>query len=119
VLVNNAAMKLPTMDFDSCLDTMNTNYNGTKRVTEAMLPHVNKGGHIIVMGSQMGALRFVPSGSKQEKFLSETTTIEELNEMAREYLQSVHDGSFYDKGWPRESYGISKTFVHFWAKLMA
>ena len=58
VLVNNAAIafKGDTWGGDEAEETMNTNFRGTRRVTEALLPLMVEGGRVVNVCSRSGKL---------------------------------------------------------------
>ena len=59
VLVNNAAIafKGQTWGGDEAEETVNTNYRGTRRVTEAVLPLLVEGGRVVNVCSRSGQLQ--------------------------------------------------------------
>jgi NAD(P)-dependent dehydrogenase (short-subunit alcohol dehydrogenase family) len=69
VLINNAGVITPgaqstfNMDFDGFLDTLNINTLGPLRVTQALLPALQraKAAKIITITSKMGSLSYAPS----------------------------------------------------------
>ena len=54
VLVNNAGIYINEFTPDSVERTFQTNFWGTKQLTESMLPLINKSGKVIFIASGMG-----------------------------------------------------------------
>lgn len=58
---------------------------------------------------------FVPAGT----FKSSTLTLEQIDSLAQEYLESIERGTFKDGGWPQSAYGVSKVLLNAYTRMLA
>jgi len=117
VLVNNAgiAFKGDAWSRAEAEITVATNFTGTLRVTEALLPFIRAaarerppgGARIINVCSVAGRLAQV-SPQLQTAFTDPAATNESLSALMAAFVEAVGDGSFAARGWPRSMYGVSK-----------
>lgn len=116
VLINNAGIAKKGDDFDAEVLaphlikivrwTMATNYFATRDLTLKMLPFIKDGGRVINISSRAGLLKIL-SNELAEQFRS-ASTIEQIDDLMAKFENDVKDGSFIEKGWPRQAYGVSK-----------
>jgi len=124
VLVNNAGIAFKSADPTpfplQTRPTLQTNFEGTVAVTEALLPILRKASHprIVNVASMAGALRQL-SPPLQAKFSSLELTLDSLLDLVKEFEQAVADGSHRDKGWSNSNYGLSKLAVIAYTKELA
>ncbi|KAI8917687.1 carbonyl reductase [NADPH] 1-like protein [Powellomyces hirtus] len=109
VLINNAgiASKGDAFDRQIAATTVGTNYTGTKNTSLAFLPLIRENGRVIIVSSMAGKLSIL-SPELQAKFSSPSLTLEELDMLMQSFVQAVEDGTYADKGWPKQAYGTSK-----------
>jgi carbonyl reductase 1 len=120
VLVNNAGMAHKGDAFDAKVvrTTLKTNCSGTYVVTQTMLPVMRKGGRIIMVSSYSGRLEIL-SPELQREFTKPDFKRQDINILLRQFEQSVADGTYAEKGWPRQAYGVSKVVVNAMTRLFA
>ena len=120
MLVNMASVHFKDAEFNADVvnKTILTNYFGTKAVIEAFLPILKDDAHIVNVSSRAGKL----SGLEPElkaRFSSETLTVAELDTLMNEFMSSVADFSFMDKGWPKQPYEVSKVGISMLTRILA
>jgi len=98
---------------------MNTNFYGTVEFTNSISHLINENGKIIFIGSLAGSLEILKSESLINRFLDPNLTMDKLFELAQKFQLDVISNQFQQEGWPKFAYGISKLFVHFYAKLLS
>jgi len=111
-LVNNAGVGLSTDGDESFI--IDTNYYGTKRVTEAFLPLLEDDARIVMTGSGAGPMtvRNMPP-ALQQKF-----AMPDSMESVKDLETKMEAGDFrtYDS---MGGYGISKAMMHMYASALA
>jgi len=124
VLVNNAAIAFkaadPTPFEGQTGPTLKTNFHGTVRLTEKLLPLLEKSpaGRIATVASMAGALGQV-SAERQKEFTSPSLTTERLVALADEFAADVKAGVHKKRGWGNSNYGFSKLCVIAYTKVLA
>lgn len=116
VLVNNAGIAYKrdtTAPFDEQARVTNaTNFFGTLRVCEALVPLIRDGGRVVHVSSQVGHMAFNKlSSEKQELFDSKTLTKDALVSMISEFVEDAQTNCHEAKGWATTAYGMSKIGV--------
>lgn len=105
-------------------ECLNTNYYGTKRITEALIPllQLSKSPRIVNVTSTYGDLHLFHN----EKLKEELFDIEKLNEGRIEeiiqwFLRDFKDGKLQENGWPLtvSAYKVSKALLNAYTRLMA
>jgi carbonyl reductase 1 len=135
VLINNAAIcfndptlygKVAYTPFQQQADiTVRTNFFGTLNVTNAMLPlllrksSTNPPGRIINIASAAGRLSILKSKTLIDTFTSPNLTVSKLQEIMKDFIQAVQDGSHASKGYPNTCYGMSKCGIIAWTRILA
>jgi len=109
ILINNAAIAFKGDAFDEHVarTTIDTNYFGTLRVLQQLLPLVRDGGRVVNVSSQAGLLSKL-STSLQKKFSDSTLTIEELSNLMNKFVKDIAAGTYQSEGWPQSTYAVSK-----------
>ncbi|KAK9094648.1 hypothetical protein Scep_026117 [Stephania cephalantha] len=141
ILVNNAGIsgstpnipdafdkeKLPkeARTYESSKECLDTNYYGTKRVTETFLPllELSNSARIVNVSSSAGLLQ----GIGHKKAIEVLDNIDEdteqkLNELLNEFLEDYKEGSPEAKGWPHRSLGaymLSKAAMNSYTRFLA
>lgn len=122
ILVNNAgfAYKGDVFGAEEARHTMNTNFYGTIRVTEAVLPLMRgaRDPRIVNVCSQAGRLSQV-SPALQAQFQAPDATKESITALVERFLACVKDNTYAEAGWPRSMYGISKLAEIAWTYALA
>ncbi|CAI5946348.1 unnamed protein product [Closterium sp. NIES-64] len=123
VLVNNAGMayKGNTFGAEEARKTIDTNYQGTRAVCEALLPLLRPskaGARIVNVGSSAGKLRIV-SPALKTRFTSPTLTTADLDALAEEFVTGIKEGTYKGAGWPESMYGVSKLLENAYTRVLA
>ena len=125
ILVNNAAIAFkaadPTPFSQQARPTVHTNYFGTLWITEALLPLLDRssGGRIVNVASQAGHLKILRSDTLRDTFTSPSLTVDQLNELMKDFVDDVERGAHDQRGWPNTCYGTSKLAVIALTKILA
>lgn len=112
VLINNAGVASKGDAFDGTVarNTLAINYWGTRNTTLAFLPLISKEGRIVNVSSSVGKLKIV-SEELRNKFSAPGLDLHELDGLMKQFVMDVEDGTYSQKGWPRQAYGTSKVGV--------
>lgn len=111
--------------YEKAEECFNTNYYGTKRVTEALLPLLKlstTGARIVNISSLRGELWRIPNNKIRSEFTNiESLTEERIHEILQNFLQDVKQDKLTENGWPLmlPAYGISKTALNAYTRLLA
>jgi len=114
VLVNNAGIAYFTRESTAPFDErarviMDTNFFGTLRVCEALVPLVRDGGRVVHLSSQVGHVAFAKlAPGLQNSFKSENLTRNGLVSLINSFVSLAQSDSLRDGGWPSSAYGLSK-----------
>lgn len=131
VLINNAAVcfndptlygRVPYTPFEQQADiTIRTNFFGTLKVTQAMLPLLEKSSspRIINIASAAGRLAILKSDDLVQRFTSEHLQLSELESLMQEFIKDVESGIHASKGWPNTCYGMSKLGIIALTRILA
>jgi carbonyl reductase 1 len=111
VLVNNAAIALRGFDASVVRRTLDSNFYGVMRVTDALLPSCGSPGVIVMVSSGAGTLSHV-SPDLASRFASETLTREQLIELVESFHGAVEAGRHQQLGWPSSAYSVSKVALN-------
>ena len=99
VLVNNAGIAMDGFDAEVARRTIEVNFLGPLRVTEALLPLVAAGGTIVMVSSGMGELSGVDDRLRA-RFTDPKLTRDGLVALAQEFVADVAAGRHRERGWP-------------------
>jgi carbonyl reductase 1 len=125
ILLNNAAIAFkgadPTPFQQQARPTFTPNYFGTVDLTTQMLPLLRRGSdpRIVFVSSRAGALRILKSTELKSRVTADDVTIEELNNMAKQFIADVENGVHQSKGWPSSNYGMSKLLLTAYSRVLA
>lgn len=121
VFINNAGIAFKGNDFGPHVvsPTFACNFYGLINTTEAILPFMTDDGHIINVTSFVGRTRILPNQDLANRFLAANLTRPELMELALEFLESVNQGDWTQKGWPTQAYGVSKVCANAYTRILA
>lgn len=131
ILVNNAAIcfndptlygKVKHTPFqEQAAITIRTNYFGTRKLTEALLPCLEKSSspRIINIASYAGRLSILQSQEKVDAFTAPDLTLGELDAYLNDFVKAVQDGTHAEQGWPNTCYGMSKLGIIALTRILA
>eukprot|EP00891_Asterochloris_glomerata_P006173 jgi/Astpho2/6173/e_gw1.00088.78.1_t len=122
ILINNAGLAFQKDIFGpkEANQTFDVNYWGVKSVIDAVAPLLKENGRIVTVSSRSGLRNRNVANSKQlrERFEGAQKT-EEIDQLAKEFLQAVKAGTWEKEGWPRSMYGVSKLCCTAYMRLLA
>jgi len=115
VLVNNAARAYPnasTVPFlEQAVNTLNTNYFALVNVCNVLFPILKPHARVVNVSSSLGMLNRVVGEDKRRRLSDPNLTLEGLNDIVREFLDDVKNNTYIERGWPKNSYAMSKVAV--------
>ena len=117
VLVNNAGIGSWGADRRASIRTIETNYFGSRDVTDALLPLIPKGGRIVMVSSGLGELSYM-GRELRPQFENPSLTRPELDSLVSSYLASLEAGEAKSAGWP-SAYSVSKVALNALTKILA
>jgi len=118
VLVNNAGITMRGFDAQVARRTLEVNFFGALRVTDALLPRIRDGGTIVMVSSGMGEVSAL-APRLRERVLSPSLTKDELVELVRSFVRDVEHGRHEAAGWPSSAYRVSKIALNALTRILA
>uniref|UniRef100_A0A8R7PH14 (+)-neomenthol dehydrogenase n=1 Tax=Triticum urartu TaxID=4572 RepID=A0A8R7PH14_TRIUA len=138
-LICRCAQQFAGMDFDQMLEWMvknvrepvdsakkgvQTNYYGTKHVTEAVLPLLQSSseGRIVNVSSLFGLLRLISNEEvRQELNDIDNLTEERLDELLDRFLRDFEADALEARGWPMgcSAYKVAKAAMNAYSRLLS
>ncbi|XP_004503819.1 (+)-neomenthol dehydrogenase-like [Cicer arietinum] len=132
ILVNNAGVNFnfgSDNSVENAQQVIETNYYGTKRMIEAMIPLMKAstaGGRIVNVSSRLGRLNGKRNRLENDALREQLSDVKNLTEelidgVVTNFLQQVEDGTWKSGGWPRRftDYSVSKLAVNAYTRFMA
>ncbi len=119
VLVNNAGISMKGFDENVARGTLETNFFGPLRVTDALLPLIPDGGNVVMVSSGMGEIDVIPSQALRTKIMSPKLEREELVALMRSFIDDVARGKHERTGWPSSAYSVSKVGLNALVRVLA
>lgn len=117
-LVNNAGASLSGFDAEVARSTLESNYRGAVRMTDALFGQLAPHANIVMVSSGMGELsRF--SAELGKRLLSAALTRGEIETVATEFLSSVTHGNPAAAGFPSNAYSVSKALMNAFTRVLA
>lgn len=107
VLVNNAGVCLDGFDYQVVKQTLDVNFFGAMRVTDALLPILARNARVIMVSSHMGELACL-GVELSDRFSSDDLTRSELVSLMNKFAEDVAFELHVMKGWPSSAYRVSK-----------
>ncbi|KAI3822193.1 hypothetical protein L1987_09778 [Smallanthus sonchifolius] len=110
--------------YETAKDCIQTNYYGTKHVTEALLPFLSLSSspRIVNISSGVGKLENIKD-KRSSQMLSDVTRLTEevVEEVVTGFLCDVKDGSLEEKGWNAQlsAYIVSKAVINAYTRILA
>jgi len=117
-LVNNAGASLDGFDAEIAARTLDANYRGVVRVTDALATSLAPDANIVMVSSGMGELSNL-SLALQKRLLSATLTREEIERIAAEFVSTVARGVHQAAGFPSNAYSVSKALLNAFTRVLA
>ncbi|GMP62239.1 hypothetical protein CsSME_00024416 [Camellia sinensis var. sinensis] len=116
--------KVTTETYELGNECLQTNYYGTKRMVEALIPllQLSDSPSIVNVSSVMGKLELIPSEwAKGVLNDVESLTKERVEEVLNEFLKDFKEGALETKGWPTSpsAYTVSKAAVNAYTRILA
>jgi len=118
VLIHNAAVSARGPRVEAARDTLEVNYYGVIRVTDALLPSMAPAGHLVMVSSGLGSLAGV-SASLRARFLAPDLSRDSLHGLLQEYLAELARHNHTGAGWPSAPYNVSKIALNALVRLLA
>jgi NAD(P)-dependent dehydrogenase (short-subunit alcohol dehydrogenase family) len=118
VLVNNAGITMDGFNEHVARQTIDTNFYGPLRVSEALLPVMVDGGVIVMVSSGAGELSIL-SRDLRKRFSDPSLTQQGLLELVESFVEAVRRGRHSQEGWPTSAYGVSKAALNALVRIMA
>ncbi len=117
-LVNNAAVMHRGISPQIARDTLEVNYYGVVRVTDALLAQLTPTANIVMVSSGMGELsNFGPPA--HERLTDPNLRREDLDALAEACLRGVAEDTLAQQGFPRNVYSISKGLVNGFVRVLS
>ncbi|WP_437692357.1 SDR family oxidoreductase [Sorangium sp. So ce176] len=107
IVVNNAGIAMKGFDAEVARATIDVNFFGPLRLTDALLPRMRREGRIVMVTSGLGDRRSV-SASLQAQLGKADLTRDELIGLMRKFVGDVSAGRHAAEGWPSSAYAVSK-----------
>jgi len=117
-LVNNAGASLRGFDANVAAATLDNNYRGAVRVTNALLPRLADDANVVMVSSGMGELSNF-SAALQKRLLAESLTVAQIEEVAAEFVSAVAHGTHAAAGFPSNAYSVSKALLNAYTRVLA
>src|SRR5438552_5919036 len=117
VLVNNAGIGSWGADRRQSIRTIETNYFGSRDVTDALLPFIPHGGRIVMVSSGLGELSYLGRDLRPQ-FADPSLTRPALDSLVSSYLASLEAGETKRSGWP-SAYSVSKVALNALTRILA
>jgi carbonyl reductase 1 len=118
VLVNNAGVALDGFDAEVARRTLEVNFFGAVRVTEALLPLVRSGGSIVMVSSGLGQLDGF--GAERRGQLADAALDHAaLLALVQGFEADVAAGRVAEGGWPLSAYRVSKAALNAYVRILA
>jgi len=117
VLVNNAGIGSWGADQRQSIRTIETNYFGSRDVTDALLPFIPGGGRGVMVSSGLGELSYL-SRDLRSKFADPSLTRDSLDTLVASYVSALESGDDKAGGWP-SAYSVSKVSLNALTRILA
>ncbi|KAL7238402.1 hypothetical protein ACSBR2_004490 [Camellia fascicularis] len=116
--------KVMTDTYEMGNECLQTNYYGTKRMIEALIPllQLSDSPRIVNVSSVMGKLELIPSEwAKGVLNDVESLTEERVEEVLNEFLKDFKEDALETKGWPTftSAYTVSKASLNAYTRILA
>jgi len=117
-LVNNAGASLKGFDAEVAARTIDNNYRGAVRVTDALFSRLSPSANLVMVSSGMGELSHL-SPALAERLLAPTLTRAQIERVAAEFVETVASGRHEAAGFPSNAYSVSKALMNAFTRVLA
>src|SRR5438445_660711 len=117
LLVNNAGIGSWGSDRRESIRTIETNYVGSRNVTDALLPFLPDGGRVVNVSSGLGELSYL-SRELRSRFADPAMTRSALDSLVSSYLSALEAGKGRAAEWP-SAYSVSKIALNAHTRILA
>src|SRR5439155_17751529 len=117
LLVNNAGIGSWGADRRASVRTIETNYFGSRDVTDALLPFMPNGGRVVMVSSGLGELSTL-GRELRPQFDDPSLTRPALDSLVSSYLADLEAGETKRAGWP-SAYSVSKVAMNALTRILA
>ncbi|KAI8021668.1 (+)-neomenthol dehydrogenase [Camellia lanceoleosa] len=116
--------KVMTQSYELGNECLQTNYYGTKRMIEALIPllQLSDSPRIVNVSAGAGKLELIPSEwAKGVLNDVESLTDERVEKVLNEFLKDLKEGALETKGWPTffSAYTMSKAAINAYTRILA
>ncbi len=118
VLINNAGVSLSGFNAQVARRTLDVNFVGTLRLTDALLPLLRPGARVVMISSGMGELACLRP-SLRAAFAEDALSRDALLALADRFVADVAAGRHRHSGWPQNAYSVSKVAMNAYVRLLA
>lgn len=118
VLVNNAGISLSGFNAQVARRTLDVNFVGTLRLTDALLPLLRPQARVVMVSSGMGELSCLRP-DLQAAFSDPGLDRAALLALADRFVAEVAAGTYRQSGWPKNAYSVSKVAMNASVRLLA
>ncbi|HUZ18029.1 MAG TPA: SDR family NAD(P)-dependent oxidoreductase [Spirochaetia bacterium] len=118
LLVNNAAITMDGFNAVVARRTIDTNFYGPMRVTDALLQLMPDGATIVMVSSGAGELSILEP-QLRSRFSDPALTREGLQTLVESFVEDVRLKRHTARGWPPSAYGVSKASLNALVRLLA
>ncbi len=117
-LVNNAGASFQGFDEDVAKRTLDVNFFGPLRLTDAILPKLRTDARIVMVSSGMGTLSHV-GVELRKRFEAPRLVRGDLIALMESFVREVGAGSHARHGWPANAYSVSKVGLNALVRVLA
>src|SRR2546428_4131795 len=117
VLVNNAGIGSWGADRHASVRTVETNYFGSRDVTDALLPFMPNGGRVVMVSSGLGELSTLGRDLRPQ-FDDPSLTRPAVDSLVSSYLVALEADETKRAGWP-SAYSVSKVAMNALTRILA
>jgi carbonyl reductase 1 len=110
-LVNNAGVSLPGFDAEVAQQTIDNNYRGAVRVTDALFGQLSAQANIVMVSSGMGELSHL-SPALRKRLLEGALGRAGIEQIATEFVTAVQQKNHGAAGFPSNAYSVSKALLN-------
>ena len=123
VLINNAGiaykMKSPVPFAEQAENTIKVNVFGTLSVCKHLFPLLRPHARVVHVASMVGKLHKIKTKSLKNELTRPDITESELVELIRQFVNATKAGDHESKGWPTQSYAVSKLALNILTTIQA
>jgi NAD(P)-dependent dehydrogenase (short-subunit alcohol dehydrogenase family) len=117
-LVNNAGTTFTGFNAKVARDTLEINYRGAVRVTDALFSRLAPSANVVMVSSGMGELSNL-SPALRQRLLEPGLTRADIERTAEEFLSAVSRGAPAEAGFPSNAYSVSKALLNAFTRVLA